>query len=80
MRQCKYLEGENIAPATAAEARALIGKRVEYLRSRDIDHSGRGYYFPRTGVITRAAGRSIEFDDSQDWIHRSSIREMVEKP
>lgn len=65
MAACRYLEGENIAPATAAEARKLIGKRVQYLRTGDIDRSGRGYYAPQEGVINDVSGRNILIGD--DW-------------
>jgi hypothetical protein len=41
------LEGQNIKPRTAKEAKALIGKEVIYLQTGDIDRSGRGYFFPR---------------------------------
>lgn len=76
MSQCSYLEGENVAPRTAAEARKLIGKRVEYLLTRDIDRSGRGYVSPSTkGTVTDVSGRNIEISD-QDWLTFTRIVEM----
>lgn len=80
MSACSYLEGENIVPRTAAEARALIGKRVQYLRTRDIDRSGRGYYYPRTGYVTAQWGRYLDFDEQQDYCAFSKIVEMVLLP
>lgn len=76
MNPCRYLEGENIAPATAAAARKLIGKRVRYLRRGDIDRSGRGYYSPQEGVINGVEGRNILLNT--DWKWRPDIVEMVE--
>lgn len=80
MSACRYLEGENIAPRTAAEAKALIGKRVQYLRSVDIDRSGRGYYYPRTGRVTDAFGRNIDFNEEQNYHPFSRITEMILLP
>lgn len=78
MAACRYLTGENIAPRRAAEARALVGKKVEYLRSRDIDRSGRGYFFPRIGEVTRTWGRVLEFDHSGDPLAYRDLVEMRE--
>lgn len=74
--KCKYLEGENIAPGNIKEAKALIGKRVEYLEERDIDKSGRGYFFPKRGFITNSINRELVIDGN--YINRSSLREMIE--
>jgi hypothetical protein len=76
--KCKYLEGENIAPRSLAEAKALIGKFVEYLPERDIDRSGRGYFFPRRGTVDSAKGQEIIINDS--YIIIRNIREMVLMP
>jgi hypothetical protein len=59
----------------AKEARALIGKRVKYLRGIDIDKTGRGYVFPRYGTIERVIGRELLIDG--DYVVRSRIVEMV---
>lgn len=65
--QNTYLDGSNARPNTTAEARALVGRRIEYLRECDIDHSGRGYYFPRVDTIMEVAGRNIRLEGG-DWI------------
>ena len=70
----RLLGGENIKPNTASSARALIGKRVEYLRERDIDKSGRGYYFPRIGRIVYVYRREVEMEGGNVF----SINEFVE--
>lgn len=76
---CYYLEGENIKPTTVKEARALIGKYVRYLRREDIDRSGRGYFFPKSGKIVDAVGKNIAIDSSDNFcIYLSDLREMVE--
>ena len=75
--KCRYLEGENIAPRSNAEARALVGKKVEYLQGRDIDRSGRGYFFPRIGVVAAVRGRDIAMDDSSNFcVHLNNLVEM----
>lgn len=81
MTACRYLEGENIAPTTAAEARKLIGKRVEYLLTRDIDRSGRGYYFPKVGTIAGVHGREVAMDHPENYIvHLDRLVDMRELP
>lgn len=72
-----YFEGKNIAPRTASEAKKLIGKHVTFLRSQDIDKSGRGYFFPRSGVISEVHGRNIFLENGTD-IQLSTLVEMVE--
>ena len=76
MRMCKLLDGENIVPGNRREALMLVGKRVKYLRRSDIDHSGRGYIFPREGRVQSVHGKNIQIDD--DWEYLSSFVEMVE--
>lgn len=69
------LHGVSVLPKGAKSARALIGKRVTYLRHRDIDKSGRGYFFPQHGTVKSVHGRNIEVGD--EWIHFSQLAEMV---
>lgn len=77
MRQCRYLTGENIAPKTAKEAKALIGKHVEYLQTRDIDRSGRGYIFPRYGTVTGVLRRDMDMDNNLSFdVSMSNLVEM----
>lgn len=72
----KLLGGKCIVPMYAGEAKKLIGKRVQYLQKRDIDQSGRGYFFPRTGDVVQAIGRNIEIGGS--WISLADLVEMRE--
>lgn len=80
MRLCKLLDdtSPNIAPTTAKEARALIGKRVEYLRECDIDKTGRGYVFPKRGTIIGQYSRNLEIDHAHNYVWYPDIREMRE--
>lgn len=80
MAASRYLGGkENIRPQTAAEARKLIGKRVIYLQKRDIDKSGRGYFFPQHGVVAAVAGREIAMNEPTNFVVRlGDLVEMVE--
>lgn len=75
--QCHYLKGANEAPLTAAKARALIGRRVTYLRKCDIDQSGRGYFFPKTGRVIGQYGRLIELDVANNFIRMDRIVELT---
>lgn len=79
--KCRHLEGENIKPTTNKEAKALIGKRVCYLRRADIDTSGRGYIFPRYGLVVGVSGREIAMDSPDNFVASiSNLVEMVEVP
>lgn len=73
---CRYLKNDsaNIRPKSVGDARALVGMKVEYLRQVDIDKSGRGYFFPRTGTVVSAKGRNIEIE--QDWVGLTEIVEL----
>ncbi len=73
-----YLKGKNIAPRLKKEAEALAGTRVRYLRSRDIDRSGRGCFFPQVGTVERAIGRDVVIDG--DYVSLKSIIEMERLP
>lgn len=78
MAKCYYLEGENIAPRTTAEAKKLIGKPVTYLQKADIDRSGRGLYFPRYGKIAGVVSKNIAIDTPGNYVIRlSDLVEMV---
>ena len=78
--KCNYLDGENITPSTTKQARDLIGVNVTYLTKGDIDRSGRGYFFPREGVVAGVHGRNIAFDEPGNFLYiLSDIVEMVKK-
>lgn len=70
----RILDGENIKPRTKKQAETLIGFRVKYLRECDIDKSGRGYFFPKFGVVTGYFNRQLIIDG--DYIPINSIVEM----
>jgi len=55
-----------------------LNKRVIYLFSRDIDRSGRGYFFPRIGTITYITRYNIDFDNGMEFQSLSDLREVVE--
>ena len=59
----RYLDGETVPVKTKADRLKLIGKRIQYLRPSDIDRSGRGFFFPRTGTVTGSEGRNFILDD-----------------
>lgn len=71
----KLLEGEDIRPKNTKQAKALIGETVEFLREKDIDRSGRGYFFPRVSVIEDAFRGHVVLSGDPTPIRE--IREMV---
>jgi len=78
----RYLEGTSVINLLRTkEGRAsLVGKHVQYIRELDIDKSGRGYVFPRTGIIAGFSPRGAEvaIDHPMNYtIVRSDLREMV---
>lgn len=75
-QQCRYLSGINIKPSTPADGRALIGKKVTYLMKRDVDQSGRGYFFPRNGVVAGVIRRNIAMDTEGNFI--GTFNDIVE--
>lgn len=72
-----YLEGINITPKNTSDAKLLIGKKVQFLRNCDIDRSGRGYFFPRTGVVEDVIGKNVIMSDGAT-IYLSDLVEMVQ--
>ena len=76
MALCLYLDGENIAPKSNKEARALLGKHVRYLQRRDIDRSGRGYFFPQEGVVVDVIRREMALDTPGNFVEMV----VVDKP
>jgi len=77
MSECNWLDGENVAPKNSAEAKALIGKDVIYLKKGDVD-SWRGRAFPKDGKIVSVVGKNIAIDQPDNFvIHTSDLLEMV---
>jgi hypothetical protein len=76
MAACKFLSGENQRPTTSAEARALIGKKVKYLREQDIDKTGRGYFFPQTGKVVGVDRRRIELEGGE-LFSMTNLKELI---
>ena len=78
MSKCFYLDGENVAPRTASEARTLVGKRVKYLSAGDLDESEGGNYPPSAGGSAGGSGRNIAIDNPANFaIYMPRLREMV---
>lgn len=71
-----YLQGIHLSINTK-DLKNSLGRTVKYLCKNDIDRSGRGYIFPRMGVITDVYKRHVEFDHSQDYIHFSDMEEIT---
>lgn len=72
-----YLNGIQLKKTTLI-LRENIGEKVQYLTSSNIDKSGRGYFFPRQGIITEVKGRNVFIDDKPIWI--PDIVEIVLPP
>ena len=71
-----YLEGEQIR-LDSKTIKSLIGRQVKYLRSIDVDRSGRGYFFPRMGTITSVVNRQVEFNGNSDYYPINKMVEIV---
>lgn len=72
-----YLDGENLKPYDSSAAEKLIGKTVTYLRTTDIDKSGRGYFFPRCGVVEGVLRKNLLISDV--YISFNDIVEIIIK-
>lgn len=72
----RYLDGDQAPFKTIADRKKLVGKNVRYLRKGDIDRSGRGYFFPKSGYVVGAKGNNIEFECYND-VSKSDIVEIV---
>lgn len=77
--KARILDGELLEINTIGERKKLVGKKIIYLRDSDIDKSGRGYYFPRVGVVDYVKGKDI-FLDGGDIVYSGDIVEMIEAP
>jgi hypothetical protein len=60
------------------DLKKFIGKELIYLFSKDIDYSGRGYIYPRKGILTEIYRKQIDFNHQQDFQPISSLIEVVE--
>lgn len=56
--------------------KSLIGKKVKYLRKCDIDNTGRGYSFPKVGLVEGIIKNNIIIDG--DYIHFSDVAILKE--
>jgi hypothetical protein len=70
-----YMTGALRFPKTADEVRKLIGKKIRYLRTEDVDNSGRGYLFPKSGTVEDVNGKNVSIDGS--WVYYPSILEYI---
>lgn len=73
--KCRYLDGDAAPFRTAAQRAALVGKRIEYLRNCDIDRSGRGYFFPRIGIVEDVLGINLCLTDGS-YVSRPELAEV----
>jgi hypothetical protein len=71
----EYLQGEKIK-IDAPTLRKMVGVKVKYLLKRDIDKSGRGYFFPNYGTIAEVKGNNVDLGNGclESF---SSIKEIV---
>jgi hypothetical protein len=72
----KKLEGVQVLIQTK-HLKKIIGIEVSYLLKRDIDKTGRGYFFPQAGTITEVFNKHVVFDDNGDYVHFSAISEIT---
>lgn len=70
-----YLDGKQIKIDTPT-LKEMIGQKVQYLLERDIDKTGRGYFFPRLGCITEIVNKQVDLGYG-NFEPFSSIREII---
>lgn len=58
-----------------ADLKLNTGRMVRYLRNCDIDKSGRGYFFPRYGVIHGVYRNNALIGGNE--IYKTDLREIV---
>ena len=64
-------------PITVPALKKLIGTKVNYLLTRSIDRSGRGYFSPQAGTITEIYRRHVDFGNGE-LMAFSQISEIAE--
>lgn len=82
-RANSYLSGANRKPHNGTDARALVGAHIKYLRKADIDHSGRGYFFPRAGDVVGVSRRGLSIDHEDNvvtWQELVEVEVLTEPP
>ena len=70
-----YLEGHQVKIDTPS-LKDLIGRKVNYLLKRDIDHSGRGYFKSFPGTITEIYRKHIDFGNGE-LVSFSQVKEIT---
>jgi hypothetical protein len=61
-----------------SDAKKYIGKKIWFLRSEDIDKSGRGYYFPRFIIVDEIVGNDFHWEDGGFYVeYKKIVRLMV---
>ena len=71
----EYFDGDPVQVRTKKDRERLVGKVVRYVRSIDIDRSGRGFFFPRWGIVTGAHGRELILENG--YLNASDVVEIV---
>ena len=71
------LKGVALPVKTQKQRDALVGKRVTFLRWGDIDRSGRGYIFPKSGTVSHVLGKNV-FLECGEILWTPQLVELVE--
>lgn len=69
----RYFDNGKTMGVDPIRAREMIGKKIRYLTTSDIDKSGRGYFFPRVGTISDFYRNQVCIDGN--YIYISNIIE-----
>ena len=69
------LYGDIFKLESTKKAKELVGKRITFLTKKDIDKSGRGFFFPRNGIVEEVYARNLRING--DWINFGSFVEIV---
>lgn len=66
----RFFEDGKRFPRLVADIRPLVGKKIEFVLERDIDRSGRGFYWTKFGTVVREQGKNIWLDNGDVYFWR----------
>jgi hypothetical protein len=74
-----YDEMNPVRIRTMKQAKEYIGHHIYYLRSEDIDKSGRGYYFTREAIIKKISGGYFWDENNNPIRYKDILRILIKE-
>jgi hypothetical protein len=75
----EYFDNGIPFPRYSSDVRKLIGKKIKYVRTVDVEKS-RGTYFPQTGTVKDVSYKNVLIDSDWEWIPRIIEYEVIPHP